>query len=167
MNLPPMSPTDPDLLARGRRHRRVRRPRRAPSPPPPRPLLPHAGLAIRCRRCLAGDAARRLAGDGVVRGPQRARVLACRIGTNVCLRLISQRPRRLVWPEYGPAFEQTAELGTPVPGPVWIEPLPDDDGLADQAVEDLGNVLLGEGVPAFKAAAVEVHKPRWWVHERR
>jgi len=51
-----------------------------------------------------------------------------RIATNACLRLISQRPTaRLESPDRGPAFEQAAELGDMVPGPVWLEPLPDDE----------------------------------------
>ncbi|NRF65789.1 RNA polymerase subunit sigma-70 [Aquincola sp. S2] len=82
-----------------------------------------------------------------------------RIGTNVCLRLISQRPRRLVSSEYGPAFEQTAELGAPVPGPVWIEPLPDDDGLADEAVEDPAAALQRRERVALAFVAALQHLP--------
>jgi RNA polymerase sigma-70 factor (ECF subfamily) len=49
-----------------------------------------------------------------------------RIATHVCLRLISQRPRRITSPGYGAALQATSELGEPVAGPVWLEPLPDD-----------------------------------------
>jgi RNA polymerase sigma-70 factor (TIGR02960 family) len=50
-----------------------------------------------------------------------------RIGTNVCLRLISKRPRRHLSPDYGPAFQSTADLGKLIPGKVWVEPCPDQD----------------------------------------
>jgi RNA polymerase sigma-70 factor (ECF subfamily) len=53
-----------------------------------------------------------------------------RIATHVCLRLISQRPRRITSPDHGPALQTTAELGEPAAGVAWIEPLPDADWLA-------------------------------------
>jgi len=49
-----------------------------------------------------------------------------RIATRVCLRLISQRPRRITSPDRSAALQTTAELGEPVAGPVWLEPLPDE-----------------------------------------
>jgi RNA polymerase sigma-70 factor (TIGR02960 family) len=48
-----------------------------------------------------------------------------RIATHVCLRLISQRPRRITSPDHGAPLRATAELGEVVAGPVWLEPLPD------------------------------------------
>jgi len=48
-----------------------------------------------------------------------------RIATNVCLRAIEQRPRRITSPDHAPARVQTADLGDNVEGPVWLEPLPD------------------------------------------
>lgn len=56
-----------------------------------------------------------------------------RIATNVCLRLIASRPRRITSPEHAPALQATAELGEPVPGPVWLEPWPDEDSHEDPA----------------------------------
>ncbi|WP_437720432.1 RNA polymerase subunit sigma-70 [Sorangium sp. So ce861] len=50
-----------------------------------------------------------------------------RIATNVCLRLIAQRPRRITSPDHAPPLLSTAELGEPVMGPVWLEPLPDGE----------------------------------------
>lgn len=82
-----------------------------------------------------------------------------RIGTNACLRLISQRPRRLVSPEYGPAFEQTAELGAPVAGPVWIEPLPDGDDLADGSHDDPAAALQRRERVALAFVAALQHLP--------
>jgi RNA polymerase sigma-70 factor (TIGR02960 family) len=49
------------------------------------------------------------------------------ISTHVCLRLISQRPRRIESPDHGPPFHATADLGEMVLGPVWLEPLSDDE----------------------------------------
>ncbi|MCX2862322.1 RNA polymerase subunit sigma-24 [Paucibacter sp. PLA-PC-4] len=41
--------------------------------------------------------------------------------------LSQQRRRRLTSPEYGRPFESTAELGEMVLGPVWLEPLLDEE----------------------------------------
>ncbi|WOB07759.1 RNA polymerase subunit sigma-70 [Piscinibacter gummiphilus] len=49
------------------------------------------------------------------------------ISTHVCLRLISQRPWRRESPDHGPSLHTTAELGEMVMGPVWLEPLSDDE----------------------------------------
>jgi RNA polymerase sigma-70 factor (TIGR02960 family) len=43
-----------------------------------------------------------------------------RIATHACLRLTSRRPPRVL--VTGPAFEQTADLGRPIEGPVFLEP---------------------------------------------
>jgi len=56
-----------------------------------------------------------------------------RIATHVCLRLIAQRPRRITSPDRWPALQATAELGEPVAGPVWLEPLPDEGAHEDPA----------------------------------
>lgn len=56
-----------------------------------------------------------------------------RIATHVCLRLIAQRPRRITSPDHGAALQATAELGEPVGGPVWLEPLPDEGAHEDPA----------------------------------
>lgn len=54
-----------------------------------------------------------------------------RIGTNVCLRMIANRHKRLLSSDHGPAFQTTADLGALVTGRVWVEPCPDQD-LADE-----------------------------------
>lgn len=56
-----------------------------------------------------------------------------RIATNVCLRLVARRPRRMTSPDHGPALQATAELGEPLSGPVWLEPWPDEDTDEDPA----------------------------------
>jgi RNA polymerase sigma-70 factor (ECF subfamily) len=48
------------------------------------------------------------------------------VTTNVCLRLSSRRRRRILSFDHGPARSDTRDLGKPVTGPVWLEPLPDD-----------------------------------------
>jgi RNA polymerase sigma-70 factor, ECF subfamily len=53
-------------------------------------------------------------------GRSSARTWLYRIATNACLRLVERRPARVL--VSGPAFEQTAELGDPVEGPVFLEP---------------------------------------------
>ncbi|MBO9662671.1 RNA polymerase subunit sigma-70 [Dokdonella sp.] len=56
-----------------------------------------------------------------------------RIATHVCLRLIEQRPKRMTSPDHSAALQATAELGEPVAGPVWLEPLPDEGTGEDPA----------------------------------
>lgn len=63
------------------------------------------------------------------------------IGTRVCLRLVSQRPRRLSSPDHAPALASTADLGQWIGEPVWIEPLPDADWLADVLQTDPASAL--------------------------
>ena len=49
-----------------------------------------------------------------------------RIATNACLRLIRERPRRIVSEEYRPATSEVTELGDPVFDEAWLEPYPID-----------------------------------------
>jgi RNA polymerase sigma-70 factor (ECF subfamily) len=49
-----------------------------------------------------------------------------RIATNCCLRLATRRPRRLLSPDRAGPRSPDGELGSPVLGPVWLEPYPDD-----------------------------------------
>jgi RNA polymerase sigma-70 factor, ECF subfamily len=56
-----------------------------------------------------------------------------RIATNACLDALARRPKRVLPIDYGPPDEESPEQ--PLPGPVWIEPYPDevlatDDGYA-------------------------------------
>ncbi|MEV6005552.1 sigma-70 family RNA polymerase sigma factor [Streptomyces sp. NPDC051976] len=65
-------------------------------------------------------------GIGGFEGRSSLRGWLYRVCTNACLRLISRRPRRVLSPDHGPARQDTAELGAPVSGPIWLEPWPDD-----------------------------------------
>ncbi len=80
-----------------------------------------------------------------------------RITTNACLRQISRRPRRLLSPEYGPSREQTDDLGDPVLGPVWLEPLP-ETAYGDDAPGPDTEYLRRESVELAFTAALQ-HLP--------
>lgn len=65
------------------------------------------------------------------------------IASRICLRMISRRPRRLTSSDYRAPLLSTADLGEFVPGPVWLEPIPDDELVSDAAVhDDPGSTLL-------------------------
>jgi RNA polymerase sigma factor (sigma-70 family) len=64
------------------------------------------------------------------------------ISTNACLRLIARGPRRMLSVDHGPPRRDTDDLGEPLAGPVWLEPLPDEvpaneSGDGDPAVRSL------------------------------
>lgn len=59
-------------------------------------------------------------------GRSTLRAWLYRVSTNSCLRLISQRPRRLRSIDYGPLRQSTRDLGDPVAGPIWLEPWLDE-----------------------------------------
>lgn len=59
-------------------------------------------------------------------GRSSVRTWLYRISTNACLRSGAQRARRVLSPDHGPPRSDTADLGEPVIGPVWLEPWPDD-----------------------------------------
>ncbi|HEY0819559.1 MAG TPA: RNA polymerase subunit sigma-70 [Rhizobacter sp.] len=82
------------------------------------------------------------------------------ISTHVCLRLISQRPRRHESPDHGPSLHTTAELGEMVTGPVWLEPLPEADAPWHGASHDDPAALLArrESVALAFVAALQ-HLP--------
>jgi len=81
------------------------------------------------------------------------------IGTRVCLRLISQRPPRLLSADYAPALTATADLGEPVPGPVWIEPLPDAEAFDIEDQRDPASALLRRESVALAFIAALQHLP--------
>lgn len=59
-------------------------------------------------------------------GRSSLRAWLYRVSTNACLRLIARRPGRILSVDYGPPRRDTRDLGEPVAGPVWLEPLPDE-----------------------------------------
>jgi RNA polymerase sigma factor (sigma-70 family) len=64
-------------------------------------------------------------------GRSSLRTWLYRISTNDCLRLAARRRRRILSPDHGPPRSDTADLGEPVTGPVWLEPWPDDEPAAE------------------------------------
>ncbi|ROZ69389.1 RNA polymerase subunit sigma-70 [Ramlibacter sp. WS9] len=80
-----------------------------------------------------------------------------RIATHVCLRLISQRPRRITSPDHGAPLQATAELGEPVAGPVWLEPLPDAEWVGTH--EDPSTTLQRRESVALAFVAALQHLP--------
>jgi RNA polymerase sigma-70 factor (TIGR02960 family) len=81
------------------------------------------------------------------------------ISTRVCLRLISQRPQRLSSPDYAPALTSSADLGQWVSGPVWIEPLPDEEWLADLLQAEPAGALQRRQSVALAFIAALQHLP--------
>lgn len=81
------------------------------------------------------------------------------ISTRVCLRLITQRPPRLDAPDHAPALTGTADLGASVGGPVWIEPLPDVEWLADVLQQEPASALQRRQSVALAFIAALQHLP--------
>ena len=90
-------------------------------------------------------------------GRSSLRTWLYRITTNACLRLIARNPRRILSPEYGPPRRDTSDLGEPVSGPVWLEPLLDDEPAAD-ADDPEQRYLRRENVELAYVAALQ-HLP--------
>jgi RNA polymerase sigma-70 factor (ECF subfamily) len=63
-------------------------------------------------------------------GRSSLRAWLYRIATNVSLRAIERRPKRVLPVDYGPAGDPHGELEGPLTESVWVEPYPDD------AIED-------------------------------
>lgn len=81
-----------------------------------------------------------------------------RIATHVCLRLIAQRPRRITSADHAPPLQSTAELGEPVGGPVWLEPLPDAEWAAASPEDPAAALQRREHVALAFVAALQ-HLP--------
>jgi RNA polymerase sigma-70 factor (TIGR02960 family) len=90
-------------------------------------------------------------------GRSSARTWLYTICTNACLRLMRQRPRRMLSPEHGPARRPDDDLGEPVTTPIWLEPWPDGDPAATlirrESVE-LAFVAALQHLPATQRAVL-------------
>jgi RNA polymerase sigma-70 factor (ECF subfamily) len=69
-------------------------------------------------------------------GRSSLRTWLYRVTTNVCLRLITRRPRRILSEEHMPPLHTTDDLGSPVRSVLWLEPLPDSFVSADATLSD-------------------------------
>lgn len=91
-------------------------------------------------------------------GRSSLRTWLYRIATNVCIRMTAKRPKRLLSPEYGPAWHTTDDLGEFVTGPVWLEPWPDDtdpvDRYARRETVELAFVAALQHLPAAQRAVL-------------
>ena len=90
-------------------------------------------------------------------GRSSVRTWLFRVATNVCLRLSSRRPRRMLSFDHGPARRDTSDLGEPVTGPVWLEPWPEDLALDDEP-DPAAAYLRRESVELAFVAALQ-HLP--------
>lgn len=64
------------------------------------------------------------------------------IATNICLRAISKRPKRVLSQDHAPSLNDASDLGQPVMEPIWIEPLLDGDPLSDVGIDSEPAALL-------------------------
>ena len=71
------------------------------------------------------------------------------IATNVCLRAVERRPKRVLPVDYGPAADPHNGLAEPVTEAVWLEPYPDDR-------LDLANGLAGPDARYEQRESVEL-----------
>ncbi|SFN05535.1 RNA polymerase, sigma subunit, ECF family [Variovorax sp. OV329] len=81
------------------------------------------------------------------------------ISTRVCLRFIAQRPRRLLSADHSPPLAGTADLGQVLGGPVWVEPLPDGEWLAEAMHEEPGHTTALRQSVALAFIAALQHLP--------
>jgi RNA polymerase sigma-70 factor (ECF subfamily) len=112
-----------------------------------RVIAPHrSGLQAHCYRMLgsapdADDAMQETllrAWRGLPRfeGRSSLRSWLYRIATNVCLKTIERRPKRVLPVDYGPPSDPHDPLHGPVAEPVWLGPYPDEGVPDDRAAPD-------------------------------
>jgi RNA polymerase sigma-70 factor (ECF subfamily) len=80
-----------------------------------------------------------------------------KICTHACLRLLSQRPRRMLSPEHGPARSDVFDLGQPVLDPIWLEPWVETER-ADPSADPAATALQRESLELAFVAALQ-HLP--------
>ena len=82
-----------------------------------------------------------------------------KIATNVCLRAIERRPRRVLPVDFGPAADTHAGPAEPVTEAVWLEPYPDEPlGLGSGLASPEARYEQREGVELAFIAALQ-HLP--------
>ena len=92
-------------------------------------------------------------------GRSSLRTWLYQVSTHACLRLVSRRPRRILSPDHGPPRQDTADLGEPVEGPIWLEPWLDDEPASESGDADpAARYLRRETVELAFVAALQ-HLP--------
>jgi RNA polymerase sigma-70 factor (ECF subfamily) len=103
-------------------------------------------------------------------GRSSVRTWLYRVTTNVCLRLMTRRPRRILSEEHVPPLHTTHDLGLPVREVLWLEPLPDSLSSADATSSDpsvrfeqretveLAYVAALQHLPGKQRAALILHE---------
>jgi RNA polymerase sigma-70 factor (TIGR02960 family) len=91
-------------------------------------------------------------------GRSSLRAWLYRVSTNACLRLIARRPRRMLSVDHGPPRRDSDDLGEPVPGPVWVEPWPDELSDLSGGCDPEASYQRREGVELAFVAALQ-HLP--------
>lgn len=82
-------------------------------------------------------------GIALFEGRSSLRAWLYRVSTNACLRLIARRPGRMLSVDCGPPRRDTRDLGEPVAGPVWLEPLPDEVPAGQRATPTRKRAICG------------------------
>ena len=83
------------------------------------------------------------------------------IATNVCLKAIERRPRRVLPVDYGPASDPHDSLREPLVESVWVEPYPDEElGLEDGFASPEARYEQRESVELAFIAALQLLPPR-------
>jgi RNA polymerase sigma-70 factor, ECF subfamily len=82
-------------------------------------------------------------------GRSSLRTWLYRIATNVSLRMIEKRPKRVLPIDYGPAADPHAALGEPLTESIWLEPYPD----AELGVE---SAMLGPDASYEQRESIEL-----------
>jgi RNA polymerase sigma-70 factor (ECF subfamily) len=78
-----------------------------------------------------------------------------RIATNACLRLVEQRPKRVLPIDYGPAADPHDAPGEPLVESVWVEPYPDEQlGYEQREGVELAFVAALQHLPARQRAVL-------------
>ena len=132
-----------------------------------RAVEPHrVGLRAHCYRMLgsAADAEdalqetllRAWRGLPAFEGRSSLRGWLYRIATNVCLRMIERRPKRVVPVDYGPPADPHDELEGAVAEPIWLEPYPDEPDATYEQREsvELAFVAALQHLPARQRAVL-------------